>query len=656
MNTNIFKYIKTVLGVLLGVFILASCSDDKMEQSEDYDYDYVIKFTGEPVVSKNSISYEWESLGERARTYTVEISRYEDFQVSEVFYPETNSILIDDLRYESTYYTRVRGNLKNGKITVWTQAIPVTTPVEPVDEFITTEFTDATVSENTIRYAWESIEEAEDYTIQVSETSDFWDYISASVTVNAYTFSRELDYNTTYYARVRANLENGLPTQWAYSGPYTTERERAEAITKVEADGIEAIVYFDTEYDLSYIVITKSRSTNPILNIDLTEEDINNGYVVIEEGLSPITSYDAYIYGVFEGEEDYLFNNVGFDTGWVTDFYVPEDQYLSEILNIIPDGYELTLYLPAGYNQNISLGSEISIKGSNVTIKSVDETQRASVYMNVQLGVADNMAKLRFEDVDFTGNPTDFSRFINLGNVNISNFEIVGCTITNVPNGIIGLNNYASPYIAEVLIDNCIFQTAMNTTTVDVRPCDGLIACGDPSTNRVLSAGGDVGKVTVQNSTFIDVTYGLFPLLRTGTEGLTLSNFNAVVKNCTFAGNDRINDTFIRFMGGSVATVEFKNLIFAKLSRTEANGIRPFITVPNSVTNCFRTVDQEDGASFKFSAAGIPVADFTGVDLFPNENNNDFTINPDLYFDGKQVSTWGVGDPRWFPAGVNPAN
>jgi len=644
-----FNLIKPLwLTLFAGVLLLNSCSDDKMDDGPKFDYDYIIEFTSSsPVVNKNTIFYEWVAIGERARTYTVEISRYEDFQISELFYVEDNSILIEDLRYESKYYTRVRGNLKNGKITVWTEASPVITPAEQLDMSVTTDFTEVVVAENTIRYVWEIVEDAETYTIQISETSDFWDYISASTTANAYPFNRELDYNTTYYARVRAELENGLPTQWAYSGPYTTEVRKPDLIYNMEVEGNSVKLYLteDEEFEMTEIRIAKSSGSidNPDITIELTEEIISSGIITIED-LVPVLSYNVALYGVYEDEE-ILINSLNFTTDFVylRDFYVDEEQYLGELLNLMTsDMGAITFYLPRGYSKNVTYLSEpVNIIGTNINITSLDEDNRASVNINSVMSLKSGLNSITFSKVDFTSSDKNF--LFEFSEEGVNKLEIDDCKFTDFPNGLVtGARNYP----AEIILKNSLL---IWTNASSPNNAGYALFRNSNTTNADYDF-----SIKVTNCTLVNMPVSFLQ----GGDSSNGSYYTLDIANCTFVGLDRVPKQWFRYRKRAST---FHNNIIVKLPGYENNpyDMRYFTVWPDGGTNNFASGDMFKASNYHFGNAArdntkqLPES---GDVIMPGILNGNYTISDDIIYDGQQLSRMGIGDKRWFPAGVAEAD
>jgi len=547
-----------------------------------------------------------------------------------------------------------------------------------VDPTVEVKFETPSVTNNTIKYSWTAVDNVRNYTLQVSTDNTFattaQEIFNYTLTDNSYTVDEDLFFNTQYYARVKANLQGGDASEWAYASAVTTQSAPDPTEVKVvsvlddEIQGAKITFRFPRGYgfnvtaiDLYQILFEENDEGEEIevgkefdRTIELSEEDIENGYYVID--LRGTTTYEATIKG-----SEYTFNTVRFTTNFSPDVYLKLTEYISDITAELQSSIEYTLYLPEGYEMDlVRQGTTLEFEAKNLTIKSLisEGEGRAKISLNAQINTTSNIDLLRFEDIDFIGTLSEDRRLIQVTNpVTIESIEIVGCTFLDMKRGIIGFTNTAS-VTNNILFDDCILKWSEDAP--EVNNIDGVLAAGNPGVN-VGTSSADVKQFTFTNSTMINSTVALIGWCRTSTDGLnSLTGIRVTVGNCTFAGIDRVTN-FIRFVSEDPVRVTMSNCIYSTLEGIESTTKNWFVA--NGSPTYKNIVVTNDialgGTTMGFPVYGITAAtraDFSGIELYPNQANDDFTISPDVYYDGKQVSTWGVGDPRWFPDGVEPAN
>jgi len=175
-------------------------------------------------------SLSWAELPE-AESYTVHISTNGD-TFNSLAFSESNitetSINVDELNYSTAYYWRVKAENSAGESEwseVWnfmTRDVPTTPPAVPNLSSPADEETEVSVSPV---FTWNSAEEAEIYTIQVSETSDFSEIAEEKNEVTE-TWVRldDLSYSATYWWRVKAVNSVG-ESNWTEERSFTTREE-----------------------------------------------------------------------------------------------------------------------------------------------------------------------------------------------------------------------------------------------------------------------------------------------------------------------------------------------------------------------------------------------------------------------------------------------
>ncbi len=133
-----------------------------------------------------------------------------------------------DIDYATTYYWRVRGVFTSGCKTDWSTSSTFTTVEEPVTQV--TPLNDAKGVSLNPTLIWQSAPPQPDsYDLQVSESSVYGTFVynetgivpSSTVTTSYELADPDLDYQETYYWRVRAHY-GACTTDWSESRTFTT--------------------------------------------------------------------------------------------------------------------------------------------------------------------------------------------------------------------------------------------------------------------------------------------------------------------------------------------------------------------------------------------------------------------------------------------------
>jgi hypothetical protein len=166
------------------------------------------------------LTLEWNSAAD-AESYDYEIASDSEFSsVIDNGNTESTSQLITGLNYSAPYYWRVRSVIGE-QYSDWSEEWSFTTKDVPVPD-LTSPANNTTDTEIDLTLSWQSNSEADSYTVQVSENSDFSaDFVNQNLTSTDFVLS-DLDYNKTYYWRVNINA-NGQTGDWSNVWEFTTK-------------------------------------------------------------------------------------------------------------------------------------------------------------------------------------------------------------------------------------------------------------------------------------------------------------------------------------------------------------------------------------------------------------------------------------------------
>jgi hypothetical protein len=271
---------------------------------------------------------------------------------------------------------------------------------------------------------------------------------------------------------------------------------------------------------------------------------------------------------------------------------------------VLPDGVSFTIWGESGATKPIVAFNGITLPATAGTI--------------------------RFENLDLTGYldgdaATGTKRnYIFNQSAATTTSEIIfeNCTVRNLVNSPMRLQGSAAITIDKVTMNNCLVYDIGDNGS------NGAYAVVHNTANP-----GKINNITITNSSFARIGYGL--IVHNTTPSVTLNVSNNTFYNVI--GNARY---FIDYNAQIISSgFTFANNILAKTYSPAgtSRGIRAG-TAP-AVTNSYKGVD----VTFAGNAiAGIIDYTKTGADLFTDPANNNFLIK-DNTFAGKSDS----GDPRW---------
>ncbi|MCC8087690.1 MAG: hypothetical protein LIO79_00210 [Rikenellaceae bacterium] len=545
------------------------------------------------------------------------------------------------------------------------------------------------VVQNSLEYYWYAVDGAASYTFQISDDEEFENYTPFEDLTATQIRVTDLEYETVYYGRMRVNYTNGNVSDWFYAEPVTTyeyiDVPIPEVLTVEGVVGTVVTFSVDTKYNVDSISVTSVLTQDQIAQgvtpeeifINIKEDGIweqleEEGYFMTSlDFFQPRTNYVAKIWN---SEYKVAYNEVPFRTSVYFDpasdeIILPLDQSIRSIFDYMDNTREVKIYLPADYNEDDEFevySDSISVEVLNINAKklyiaSEDPENRATLYISASMNIAEAMDELIFEDIDFIGDiDVDGYRLIQLTTaVTTGKIEFRNCTFTNLWRGIVGFNNLANLYVGEINFYNC-YITATDDCPTPFNS-DGVLGSGVPGADAGTSA-ADVGSARFENCTFYNMRTPLIGWNRSGdSAGLNVSDFKGYVINCTFCGFDEIASNLIRFRNDVTYAMYIANTVFADREGIESYSKNWFVggTIAENfhTTNCFATSKiHNGGTNMAFSTIGIEKSTFTGIQLFPEQAEQNFSMASGLTFEGHDVSTWGVGDARWFHDGVTAAD
>ena len=167
---------------------------------------------------------EWQSVA-TATGYEVEVSTSSTFATT-VFSGTTTNLTqaLSGLNYNTTYYWRVRA-LRGTEQGPWSAVWSFTTEQQPLTAVVlVSPANGATGVAINPTLQWQSVATATGYEVQVSTSNTFATTVFSGTTANLYQALSGLNYNTTYYWRVRA-LRGTEQGPWSAVWSFTTTQQ-----------------------------------------------------------------------------------------------------------------------------------------------------------------------------------------------------------------------------------------------------------------------------------------------------------------------------------------------------------------------------------------------------------------------------------------------
>jgi|GEM_PF-1196135 len=167
---------------------------------------------------------EWSSA-ERAETHDLVLSAHEDFSnpvISESELSGTSFEIATDLVRDQTYYWQVRG-VNAGNTGPWSESFSFTTfPEQPNTVVLIAPENGATGVAADSSFTWLSSEQAEQYTLQISESKSFESTMLDSTLADTSLAAGDLlGFDSTYHWRVKASNAGG-ESDWSEPWSFTT--------------------------------------------------------------------------------------------------------------------------------------------------------------------------------------------------------------------------------------------------------------------------------------------------------------------------------------------------------------------------------------------------------------------------------------------------
>jgi len=448
--------------------------------------------------------------------------------------------------------------------------------------------------------------------------------VSPTRTAEGYSFVIPdlLDPLTQYSARIKGkdSTEVKPESEWAQVAFKSLTEQIMQTVTLDDLTPTSAVLRWNIPNQVSHFMIGTSR-------YDITAEEKTLGEKTIT-GLVEETTYTAILYQntSIRGTQSFTTPpNLPTGPGVVL---VGATDDLAAMIQSATSSTQFVLLAGTKYNSdatvNLPNGIDISIWGQ------VSENKPIVSFSQVMLPTSGGT--LHFENIDITGyangdNTTSKRAYLINQNAttNMQKVSFENCTIHHFTNSPMRIQSANSITINTFSVNNCIVEDIGDNG-----------ANGNYAFIHNSVATGKINNITLTNSTFNVIGYGLILHSLAPSQAVTIENntfYNVI-------GNGRLLiDYNAQTVGSASSNFIFRNNIIGKTlsAAASAKGIRA-ATVP-TVTNSFFTNDAV------FTGNAIPAIipyNQTSNDLFTAPASGNFLIK-DAGFDGRATA----GDPRW---------
>lgn len=478
-----------------------------------------------------------------------------------------------------------------------------------------------TADSNTIEAAWQPINGAAGYQIEVSR--DTFKTIDMSMTVDSSAAAiKKLSFNQLYQVQVKALArDTTMNSMWSNLGAVKTLSSifRMPGVNDITLSSVRAR-WVTKGAPVTSIKVVKRSDKSVVATITLSATDLTNEYVVID-GLDASTQYTMYLYSGNDERGFVDFSTKAPFTGTIIDLTVITGRpgVLADTITKVPSGS--TILLTRGETYTIS--SAIAIDRSLTIMSAPDLTNpiKARIFFtsNFVFGAGATIDQIEFNDV-YLQSDNYGSRYV-FNNTNSANIGKIVFTDSRMEifRGMCRLQS-GTVNIGEFIINNCIVDSIGNYFVLNINAAsrvDNITFTNSTfyKVESVLTSAAPSNSVTVSDCTFNETPLGNNKNYYFDYNALNITNgFN--ITNCIF-GTGKVS--------GSSTTVK---------------DIRVGSGTTVGVINSYKTTDHDVAAGSEFKT--LTPANRKSTELWLDPYKGIFFI-ADATFPGRN----SAGDPRW---------
>lgn len=505
---------------------------------------------------------------------------------------------------------------------------------DPMDEltsliydrvFSPIDFEARSITENSVKLQWVKSEGADTYTIEIfaDDSLTFEGELVQTITDITeaqipYTVSN-LVYDTKYSARIMAIDADDADRNSKWHGVYfrTAAQQIINNIPESSISDRSVTVTWPAGEEVTRITVTDANTGAIVINKDLTAEEIAEGKAVVN-GLTPETSYTIKLYNNDKERGSKSFKTIIDLNGATT---VSPDEDFGALLEAATDGQVFALYggtyIIAGENGG---AGNAQIK-KNITIKGIYPTNLPTIKGRFQL---DDGASLSLNQIILDGadnESTDQAFNYKTEGATYDVLDVQNCEIKNFGKGLIYLN--VASTINKVTFNNCLIHNI---------ECDG----GDFFDSRK----GRINETNLTNSTiYASATARDFIRMDDASESMGGGTPIINIKNCTIDGVANASSKrllYVRYVGN---VINWENNLVTNTEAMFSNQSKT--SVPTFKNNIYFNTPNLKSIVEKGNLFTDDSATWDVDPKYQDTANGDFTVT------NEDVSSKGVGDPRW---------
>lgn len=477
-----------------------------------------------------------------------------------------------------------------------------------------------------IQLTWQSVTDAVGYTLEVAADSSFTEILASYQTTETKIELNELDFETKYIPRVKANAASTeMDSKFTIGKPFTTPNAPVVIKSPKEVGRDYAILVWDNTQTVNSLRLSKLSAQDEYVDFDITGEDQAAGEKRIE-GLDAATTYQAVIMN--NGQR---FNKISFRTKDALpagSIEVPMGADLKEYLDMA-NAFEgaAVVVLPAGSEYELTDSYQIS---NDITI--ICENGQKPLLRLKQLNIVGSVGTVRFENIEATGILTDGNRgdyFIKMIASGDDKFDYMEELI---------LRDVHIHDFTRSVVRHEAKGGGYGKLTVEKALIHNI---GEVGQSYMIFHMGDDSKVNIydiKESTFYNFVYGLIQQQKS-----SMQNFTELVniENCTF-NNFGADKYFANFKGHEGGAFNIKNCIFGKV--TAPAKFRGIYGVSSSTTLGFAltvisTFNTSDYGTSSNAIKGLIGTALSSEEMFEDAANGNFKVTDPAYA--------ASGDSRW---------
>ena len=506
---------------------------------------------------------------------------------------------------------------------------------DPMDEltsliydrvFSPIDFEARSITENSVNLQWVESDGADTYTIEIFADDSLTCEGTLALTYTNITNDQipykvtGLTYDTKYTARIMAIDADDADrnSKWHMVYFRTAAQQISNEIPESSIDETKVTITWTQGEELTDISAINNE-TGEVLTRKLTKEELENG-VAVFEGLTPGTSYTIKLYN--NGKERGSRTIKTIDLQGATT--VTADDDLEALLESATDGQIFALYGGDYFISSENEGFSGNVKiTKNITIRGVYETQKPVIYGNFQLndGASLNISQVVLDGSKFKSDKQTHAFDYKTAGVTYSTLDVQNCEIRGFGKGLLYLSVAAT--VNKVTFNNCLIHNI---------ECDG----GDFFDSRK----GRINETNLTNSTiYASATARDFIRMDDASGSMGGGTPIINIKNCTIDGVANASSKrllYVRYVGN---VINWENNLVTNTEAMFSNQSKT--SVPTFKNNIYFNTPNLKSIVEKGNLFTDDSATWDVDPKYQDTANGDFTVT------NEDVSSKGVGDPRW---------